>query len=271
MKRVIVPTDFSVNARNAFNYAYSNYGADVEYVLLNTYEAPNAGSGGMLVSIDEILEKESIKGLNVELGILTEMYPEANIVAESVYGAVEDGIRRVNTKKECDIVVIGTTGATGLKEVFLGSNAERVIRESILPVLAIPSECHKVEMNRFVFAADFKSIHNEFTFDPLFDLVKQHDSSIDIVHVQDPDIEETQDHTLGREQLKTIFSNYKHVVHEIEDEDVLKSVGEYIERHEVDVLVVIPRKTSFFKRLFKKSVSKGLAYSSKVPLLTLKD
>lgn len=270
MKRIIVPTDFSVNARNAFNYAYSNYGTDVEYVLLNTYEAPNAGNG-MLVSIDEILEKESIKGLKVEFGILSEMYPDANIVTESVYGAVEDGIRRVNNKKECHIVVIGTTGASGLKGVFLGSNAERVIRESILPVLAIPAECHKVEMNKFVFAADFKTIHHESTFDPLLDFVNQHNGTVDIVHVHDPELDDEQEHSLGREQLKTIFSAVNYKVEEIPDDNVLEAVDEYIDTHDVDVLVVIPRKTSFFKRLFKKSISKGLAYSTKVPLLTLKD
>lgn len=269
--RVIVPTDFSENARNAFAFAFEHYGKDAEYILLNTYETPNAGSGGMLVSIDDILEKESLKELRKEEQIIRDIYPGLNLVTDSVHGSVEDGIHRVHSKKPVDIVYIGTTGASGLKEVLLGSNAERVIRESLLPVMAIPSNCSYAPIKRVVLATDLKANHSEDVFNPLLKLLKDDRALLNIIHVHSGEDPVGRDLLAEREKLEQIFSSHLDSFEFINTSDIPQGINDFIENKTVDVLAMVPRKVNFFQRLFKQSISKDMAYHTKVPLLTLKD
>jgi len=268
--RVIIPTDFSENAQTAFEFAFAAHGPETEYILLNTYETPNAGSGGMLVSIDDILEKESRKDLEHEAKKMLELLPGLKLTTESIHGSVEDGIHRVNDKKSCDLVYIGTTGASGLKEVLLGSNAERVIREALLPVIAIPSGCKYAPIKRIVFAADLKENHSDSTFKPLLNIAKVYDAVVDIVHIHNHEelsAEEKaqKEHIEG--QLSEVLGKFKLV----NSEEVVSGINSYVSDNEVDLLTLIPRNVSFFQRLFKRSVSKDMAYHVDVPLLTLKD
>jgi nucleotide-binding universal stress UspA family protein len=268
--RIIIPTDFSDNAQRAFEFAYAAHGPEAEYILLNSYETPNAGSGGMLVSIDEILQKESLNDLKLESKKLLSNNPELKLETESIHGSIEDGIHRVHYKKACDLVYIGTTGASGLKEVLIGSNAERVIREALLPVIAIPSECEYAPINKIVFASDLKENHSEETFRPLLNIARIYGAKVDIIHVHGTN-ELTEEESSQKEyiesQLKEVFGEFKMIV----SGQIVPGIHDYINDNQVDLLTLIPRKVSFFQRLFKQSVSKDMAYHVSVPLLTLKD
>ena len=268
--RVIIPTDFSENAQVAFEFAFAAHGPETEYVLLNTYETPNAGGGGMLVSIDEILEKESKKDLEREAKKLLGMMPDLKLTTESIHGSVEDGIHRVNDKKACDLVYIGTTGASGLKEVLLGSNAERVIREALLPVIAIPNGCKYSPIKRIVFASDLKENHSDHIFKPLLEIAKIYDATIDVVHVhhgKELSSEEQSQKELIEGELGSVLGEFKLV----ESENAVSGINDFVSGNRVDLLTLIPRNVSFFQRLFKRSVSKDMAYHANVPMLTLKD
>lgn len=268
--RIIIPTDFSDNAQRAFEFAFAAHGSEAEYVLLNSYETPNAGSGGMLVSIDEILEKESLSDLKIESKKLLSKLPNLKLITESIHGSIEDGIYRVNDKLPSDLVYIGTTGASGLKEVLLGSNAERVIREAVLPVIAIPSETQYSPINRIVFASDLKENHSEETFKPLLDIARIYGATVDIIHVHTTDElsnEENAQKAYIESQLQEVLGEFKMII----SDQVVPGIHDFIEQNQVDLLTLIPRKVSFFQRLFKQSVSKDMAYHVNVPLLTLKD
>ena len=56
-----------------------------------------------------------------------------------------------------DLIVMGSHGASGLKEMFVGSNAEKVVRTSDVPVLVIKNEHRSFNVSDFVFASDFKN------------------------------------------------------------------------------------------------------------------
>ena len=61
-KKIILPTDFSDNARNAYHYAFSLFGFEnVEYILFNTYLLPYTRMG-TLINLIEIIEEISKKG-----------------------------------------------------------------------------------------------------------------------------------------------------------------------------------------------------------------
>ena len=66
-----------------------------------------------------------------------------------------NGIMDISKKNDVDLIVMGSHGASGFKEMFIGSNAEKVVRNSEVPVLIIKQKEDNFQVNDFVFASDF--------------------------------------------------------------------------------------------------------------------
>ena len=157
MKRILVPTDFSDQAENALKVAVQIAEKNnSEIYLIHSLEMPlhiasSGGSGGKPESLlfiklaeqhfEELFEKPYLSDLELHEVIgHGEVYNDINEVAES---------------KEIDLIVMGSHGISGFKEMFIGSNTEKVVRTSKTPVLVIKNEHENFEINSFVFATDF--------------------------------------------------------------------------------------------------------------------
>jgi len=158
MKRILVPTDFSEQAENALKVAAqlaAKTGSEI-YVL-NSLEMPlhiaSAGdSGGKPESLffiklskryfEELLKKPYLEGLLIH---------EAIIGHGEVYNDVEEAV----SAKNIDLVIMGSHGTNGFMEMFIGSNTEKVVRTSKVPVLVIKNEHVEFQSSNFVYATDF--------------------------------------------------------------------------------------------------------------------
>lgn len=158
MKKILVPTDFSTQAENALKVAAQlakKY--HCELYLLHILEAPlhtvdplstyNDLPEAMFFmklahkQFEEIKEKDYLKGL---------------VVHEHVeFQEIFKGVFHVCKKNQIDLVVMGSNGASGLKEMLIGSNTEKVVRTSETPVLVIKNEHKTFQTKHFVFASDF--------------------------------------------------------------------------------------------------------------------
>jgi nucleotide-binding universal stress UspA family protein len=273
MKSILVPTDFSDNARNAFDYAVKLFGIDgVRYTLLNSFETPNAGSSGMLVSIDEMLEKESIADLEKELEYLNNKYKGITIDTESRHGSVDDVVAHWSNQNDVDAVVMGTTGASGLKKTFLGSNAQKVIADSEYPVFSVPEGFLFSPIKKIVFAADLQDISDNAVFDTVKSLAKKYNAHLFITHVvKSGDLGETLEEEKNRLKINQTLEGVDFGFHSLHDDNIVEAIDEFIEEVNADLLVVVPRKVTFWNKLFRKSISKEISYHTKVPLLAVKD
>ena len=159
MKSIIVPVDFSKQSEQALKVAADiakKHGA--ELLVLHMLElSPAIMSDSGYVSQEQIvhlikigekrfndfLDKPYLKGVNIVPVIKHyKVFSEVNEVAE---------------KHNADLIVMGSHGTDGLQEIFIGSNTERVVRSSDIPVLVIKGEdMDKFRAERFVFACDFK-------------------------------------------------------------------------------------------------------------------
>jgi nucleotide-binding universal stress UspA family protein len=135
IRTILHPTDFSRYSENAWRVACSlarDYGANL--LVLHVREVPVAVYGEFgTVPPDtydaEALRRElatvepTVSGLSVERR-LTEGNPAAEIV-------------RVAKENNCDLIVLGTHGRTGLGRLLMGSVAEQVVRKATCPVLTV--------------------------------------------------------------------------------------------------------------------------------------
>jgi nucleotide-binding universal stress UspA family protein len=138
LKRLLVPFDFSKHAEKALTHALAiaqQFGA--ELILVNVIEPfSDPGDFSRLPLPSEAHATERQKE---NLARLRSLKAGAGVKVEAVVaiGRPWEEIVRMAAAEHVDLIVISTHGYTGLKHVFLGSVAERVIRHATCPVLTI--------------------------------------------------------------------------------------------------------------------------------------
>ncbi len=157
MKRILVPTDFSSQAENALKVAAqmaTKYNSEI-YVL-HSSEMPlhlstTAGHGGMPESLFfiKLAEKQFEE-------LLKKPYLENIRIHEAIgHGEVYSDINEAVEKKEIDFIIMGSHGISGFREMFIGSNTEKVVRTANIPVLVIKNHREDYDIDNFVFATNF--------------------------------------------------------------------------------------------------------------------
>lgn len=275
MKRILLPTDFSTNARNAFSYILKMLGNDVEeYILLNSFEPPH-GNSGMLISINDILQKESESGLKKEKQYLIDTFgiDENKIKTVSDLGDLVGVIERELEHTEIDMVVMGTKGASGLKEVLIGSNASAVIQNIFIPVLTVPDNWEFKSLNHIVFATDYVQNKGRDTFSLLLSLAEKNAAEVKLVNVKKSKSKVSDsERESERRNLAETFAGVEHSFESIESEDTVEGLHSYLtHRKDIDLLCMIPRKNNFFDKIFNRSVTNKIANLAHLPMLTLHD
>jgi nucleotide-binding universal stress UspA family protein len=136
--RILLATDFSAHAQRAAERALQLAGlSGAPVTLLHAYMLPGyaAAEGvnaGLLLS--EIVEAARAALTDAQqpflrAGVKVETLLFAGSPVEAVLGAIADG--------DYDLVVMGTHGRTGMRHLFLGSVAERIVRLASCPVLTV--------------------------------------------------------------------------------------------------------------------------------------
>ncbi len=272
MKTILFPTDFSLGADNALNYALRlSDKLKAKLILFNSFHIP-AYAG---VPVDEDVEEQLMNiaqdGLQkIENKILLH---SKNLVVESVvnYGLAVDNIISLSEEKHPDLIIMGTKGASGFKEVFIGSNAASVLEKAPCPVLVIPENAEFKTLDKIVFATNFRD--SDFnSIASLAEIAALFHSEIMIVHVSQ--VAPTDDHEKDLlqwyiEELKKKSNvEYKNIsFHDLVGGNVDYELEDFIEKNNVDLLALSMRKRNIFSKLFDRSLTKKMAYHSHTPLL----
>ena len=157
MKRILVPTDFSPQAENALKVAVQMAEKhDSEIYLFHTVELPShlataANTSALPESIYFIKLTEKRFSDLMKRPYLEDVDITQTIGHDEIYDDILNAVK----EKNIDLIVMGSHGASGFKEMFIGSNTEKVVRTSEIPVLVIKNEHEKFKVNDFVFATDF--------------------------------------------------------------------------------------------------------------------
>lgn len=271
-KYIIIPTDFSNTADNAIKYAIQINGLEnFTYLVLNTYHAPQSGSNAMFVNINDMLAKESKRELKVQKQKIEDKYPGINVEIKSVHGTVDEVINNLDLPGEIDSVVMGTTGAGGLKKALIGSNAQKVIYESEYPVYTVPRGYDFKPFSSVVYAADLETIPTAGLFDRVVSLAKQFDAEIKVLHVDhSKDSKKNIEREKNRLQLAERLSVVKHSFHSMKRYEVADGIDDFVFESQADLLVLVPRKMTFLRSLFRTAITQKIVCHTKIPLLALK-
>ncbi len=133
IQRILYPTDFSERATAAFPLACAlarDHGAQ----LLVLHVKPPVVIVGVLVAPEP---PELRQQLHEQLNRLRPADPNVRVEHQLLEGEPAREILRLAREANCDLIVMGTHGRTGLPRLLLGSVAEEVMRKAACPVLTV--------------------------------------------------------------------------------------------------------------------------------------
>lgn len=271
MKTILVPTDFSKCANNAMMFALE-VAKRIEAKVLALYVVyPSEGVDNNMYDafmIDEYVEqrKKAMDGW-VRRFKRSDHLKGISIETECRVGFPVSVISHAAAQLNTDLIVMGTTGAAGLKGVFLGSTAGGVLTSSNCPVLVVPKNATFRNYARYVFATDFKMKVDKRSLQMLKSLLNIEHAGLQVVHVIDkPEakINKNQEATLSQK-----LEDIPHLFHYIHDKNVPRAISNFLESIDANGLVTIAHEHTLLHKLFFKSISRSLAHHTSVPMLVL--
>jgi len=274
MKRILFPTDFSDASIKAFIYALKLADAfKAEVITLHAYELPQLHYGGLPHTLKEVydsIELESFENYKDQIPMLREIAEKNNLGHVKISNILKHGdliwtIKDVVKNEKIDYVVMGTKGATGLKETFLGSNTGSVITEVNAYVISVPEESEYQGINNIVFTTRFNE-EDKKALQKVLKLAKLFNAKVHCLYVK---TKKTNVNDVIIQDWKFLFKDDKVEFHIIENEDVKQTILNFTNSYEIDLLAMLNYKRGFFEELFRQSLTQKLSYHLQVPLLAI--
>ncbi len=274
MKRILFPTDFSETSKNAFVYAmHLAQSLEAELIVLHVYDLPNLNVGRMANSMQAVydsIELENFENLKDEIPLLRQIAEDNGLGNLKISTILKKGdlvwaVRDTVKNEKIDILVMGTKGASGLKEVFLGSNTGAVITETEVPTICIPEAAKFRPIKNIVFTTRFR-MKDVKALKMVKEIAHHLGANIHCLYIKTnkSDVKE-----VVLEDWKLLFGKDNIAFHVIENNNIEKSILDFSMTHDVDVLAMLDHKRGFFEELFKHSMTQQLAYHTQVPLLAI--
>jgi len=277
MKTILVPTDFSepsyygldaaaelakkirasIHIFNACEVSNYYYAADPLVM------APPAAI--MIEGINESL----LKAANKKLAALKSRASLKGLKVTThceVTSNIHDAIIAYGDKIKCDIIIMGSHGAGNIREVILGSNAERVVRFSLKPVIVFPLKPVKGLFKKIVFASDFSP--EAYSVFPLVkEVAKINSSEIHLLKINTMDqFSKTKD---DRELLSAFSKKFGGKFTTAVYNDYMKEEGilNYSREVKADLIAIGTHGKRGLRRFFSEDVSEGIVRLSHIPIL----
>lgn len=272
MKTIIVPTDFSDFSEYAANYACElSIQQNTDVLLLHTYTLRYTNSGSFL-NYNDVLKEVSLDYLKKEQKRLLNKYPDLTISRIKLkldFSELDESIESLEKTGFYSMIVMGSKGQSAIKELFIGSQAAKMVEEATLPLLIIPGDYSYQRSKHLLFpvALDEKIT----TEDQLnFELFLNNETTIHIYHNY-ADYQEM-DNEKEQKLIDEFHANFTNSIDlKLQFNSItISAIEKYAKQINADFIVTRKKKKSFFNTLFAVSISKELSYHTTVPLLVLK-
>lgn len=272
MKRILVPTDFSPQAENALRVAVqiAKKNDSVIY-LLHSLEMPlhlgNSGGTGSLPeslyfiklaenNFEDLFKKPYLKGVKIK---------EAIGHAE-IYEDAAEAVRAHNI----DLTIMGSHGASGFKEMFIGSNTEKVVRTSEIPVLVIKNDHQDFQVENFIFATDFSQECIE-SFKKAKRFAEVTEAKLHLLLVNTPnDFRTTSESKLLMSNFLEGISVENYTLNVYNDTTVEKGILNFAKEVNAELIGMSTHGRKGLSHFFNGSISEDLVNHANMPVITFK-
>ncbi|MEX2591549.1 MAG: universal stress protein [Anditalea sp.] len=266
--KILVPTDFSDNAKHAFEFAKKVAKLNMGTItLLFSYYTIYDFAAQAAKIVHEI---ETFANKAMEDQINSRHNFGITVDHKIIQGTVATAVTSTAYKEDYDLIIMGTQGASGIEKSLIGSNTADVIKDSKVPVLAVPFEASFETLNEITMAVELTGEEGHF-FDQLMHLTKNWEMSYRALHIQKEHHVEKE--TIFKELEVYLKENYSHTPFSstsFSAEDTIEGINQYLNEAPGSLLVMFSKNKSFLEYLFNSSHVVKMAYHTHVPLLVFK-
>jgi len=273
MKKILVPTDFSRYSEYALKVAAQIASENnSEIILLHILELPQHGSfvidSGINIPEFMFFKNKALSNLEdlMEKDYLKDVLVSKVVVFEKAFAGIMD----VCNKNNVDLIIMGSHGSNGFQELVIGSNTEKVVRASKVPVLVIKNEIKKFAVHKFIFASDFTDEIKK-SFQKVLDFAYLFDSHLALVMINTPNSFKS---TAIAEKIITDFVkdiNYsKYSLHVYNDKTVEKGILNFADHENADLIALCTHGRTGFSHFLNGSISEDLVNHTIKPVMTFR-
>jgi len=276
MIKILLPTDFSKASLNAIEYSLNfTSGSNAKFILYHSFiPFDSALSGTPEYNRKEIIKAELELKIKIEKMKfkLNEKFPDVAIETCIDKGAETRQIVSYSKKHKIDLIIMGTNGASGLKEVIMGSVTVDIITKSKCPVLTVPSNYKHISIHKMLMPTNY-ALHDLIALKFLFQFSVTKNAAIHFLHIHPKGKPTVKDTELMEAFKKTINSLLKKRNKEFslhQGDDAEQSISRLVKKEKINltVMTTIKRK-SFIDRFFHSSLTKKMAHHTRIPLLAI--
>lgn len=273
MKTIIVPTDFSPAAFNAANYA-SELAMSINASLCLLHVCPLPLIFGeisvMPLSLTEMEENANRKLKQLKNEMTTATDNKLKIYTEVRIGSVVTELKIFCASVKPFAVVMASRGAGAVERFFFGSNTLNAMKSLNWPLIVVPADARFRHIRKIGLACDYNQTRDTIPTKEIKDLVKQFKAELFIVYVNISQAEKFNDRMIEesgylQEMLDELHPKYDFIGHTDLEEGLIKS----IDRNQLDLLIVSPRKHGLADRIFHPDHAKRLVLHAHLPVMAI--
>ncbi|MGE5943332.1 MAG: universal stress protein [Flavobacteriales bacterium] len=276
MKKIIVPIDFSEHSEFALKAAakFANK-FNAEILVLHMLEMADV----MLTSPEGFIDEKSVYFFKLaeqrfETFINKDYLNGLKVTPIIKHFKVFSEVNDIVEKHKADIIIMGSHGTSGIVDLFVGSNTERVVRHADVPVLVIKNDLLNVNFKSAVFACDF----SEETIKPYLNAVKMMqklDCKLYLAHVNLPNNSfktsaEIEEMVTGFLTKANGNINKIEDVHYVSDYTVEEGILKFSNKIGADLLLIPTHGRKGLSHFFEGSIGEDIANHANLPVMTFK-
>ena len=269
MPLIIATTDFTKTAGNSVHYACElalAHSADL--MVMHCYSVPVLYADMPLPAPIDDVRSAAVESMDNLLAELKVKYPLLTIKSNIIYGNLVDELEEHIANNGMPLLVVAGNAYNPENTAWLDSTLIDAFRHLKCPVLAIPTDTSFTPVKKICFAYDNEYAGSELALEKLMELTKLMGAELHVLYAQ-ADVR-TQDNASDvNPDAKRVLSSVDPVYHYYYEEDADTAIHEFVAKNDIDWLVVIPRKHSFFESLFHKSHTRALVNNTHKPILAL--
>lgn len=184
-----------------------------------------------------------------------------------VYNVGAENIPIFINQRDYDLVIMGSHGANGFREVALGSNAQKVVRQTKVPTLIVKTPPPADGFKRMVIASDFDTNQQSFHH-ALFDMSEQLQTNLDLLYVNTPyKFKESEDIAKMLNHFCEFCTGKNCGKHHVDALNEERGVSYFMKQTNADVLAIATTGKSGLAQLFSPSVTEAMINHLEVPTL----
>ena len=194
--------------------------------------------------------------------------PKHKFMLHAAFNTFVEEVLKMVENEEVDLIIMGTKGATGAKEILIGTHTVHLIKKTTCPVIAIPSGFEYEIPKEILFPTDYEVAYEKEQLQELIDIAEKHISSIEVVHVSSGyDLSEEQ--LENQKKLNYLLAKTAHLFHDLPIQGVIEAINNFQLKKRMNLLVMIRNKHTFFERLFIEPIIKKIGFHVSIPFMVI--